>query len=170
MTHEIISRDNAHRDGRMRFYTGKPCKKGHYSERYVSCGNCIACMDYKSPGRRQGVKATNALWALRPFIFASVEPPTDLEAEAVFNYVERAGWLDVALRTLREGGPTLIQQFANPITVADRNAAVELQERFDRQQRQLRGESIPKALNLKTPEGLAEYNRQIAELQKDDAP
>ena len=40
----IISRDVAAKDGKKRFYTGKPCKKGHDSERYTSTGGCIECL------------------------------------------------------------------------------------------------------------------------------
>ena len=39
----VISRKEARRDGRIRYFTGKPCKSGHISERLVSCGKCLAC-------------------------------------------------------------------------------------------------------------------------------
>lgn len=40
----IISRKDAIAAGLRRFYTGAPCKKGHYSERRVSRGSrCIEC-------------------------------------------------------------------------------------------------------------------------------
>lgn len=39
---EIISRKDAIARGLKRYFTGKPCKHGHLSERYVP-GDCIAC-------------------------------------------------------------------------------------------------------------------------------
>lgn len=38
--------------GLDRFSTGKPCKRGHVAERYVSCGRCIECQrerEHKPP-------------------------------------------------------------------------------------------------------------------------
>lgn len=40
----IITRQAAYELGRTKFFTGIPCKRGHKSQRYVSTGNCIACM------------------------------------------------------------------------------------------------------------------------------
>lgn len=39
----VISRAEAHAQGLRRFYTGKPCKYGHDSQRFVSTGGCCAC-------------------------------------------------------------------------------------------------------------------------------
>lgn len=42
---EQISRQEAIDKGLARYFTGKPCKNGHVSERWtLSCG-CIACAD-----------------------------------------------------------------------------------------------------------------------------
>ncbi len=41
--HTMYSRDNAKRFGLTRFNDGLPCKNGHYSDRYVISGGCIAC-------------------------------------------------------------------------------------------------------------------------------
>jgi hypothetical protein len=38
----IISKDEALERGLARYFTGKPCRRGHTSERYVN-GNCVAC-------------------------------------------------------------------------------------------------------------------------------
>jgi len=38
----VISRKDAKALGLPRYFTGKPCKREHVSERYIS-GNCIAC-------------------------------------------------------------------------------------------------------------------------------
>lgn len=42
-TPKFISRNEAKRQGLQRFYTGKPCVKGHDSERYVSSFGCVRC-------------------------------------------------------------------------------------------------------------------------------
>lgn len=38
-----ISRKDAKTQGLKRYYTGKPCLRGHVSERYVSGGRCYTC-------------------------------------------------------------------------------------------------------------------------------
>jgi len=38
--------------GEMFFDTGKPCKRGHMSKRYVSTGGCVACLNYTIKVRR----------------------------------------------------------------------------------------------------------------------
>lgn len=43
-----IDRKQARRKGTTRYFTGKPCKRGHVSERYVSDGACIVCAKEKS--------------------------------------------------------------------------------------------------------------------------
>ena len=39
----IISRSDAIKQGLKHYYTGKPCKHGHHSNRYVSTGGCVSC-------------------------------------------------------------------------------------------------------------------------------
>lgn len=39
---EIITRNDAIKRGLVRYYTGKPCKNGHLSERSIHCG-CLEC-------------------------------------------------------------------------------------------------------------------------------
>lgn len=44
----VISRDDAQSQGRTRYYTGVSCKKrGHFSERFVSSGGCVECVNRK---------------------------------------------------------------------------------------------------------------------------
>lgn len=38
-----ITRREAKEQGLKRYFTGKPCKHGHISERYTRCGGCIKC-------------------------------------------------------------------------------------------------------------------------------
>jgi ribosomal protein L35 len=39
---EIVNREEARERGLRFFYTGKPCKRGHVAERYLS-GGCAEC-------------------------------------------------------------------------------------------------------------------------------
>lgn len=48
----IISRREAADSGRTFFYTGRPCKLGHMSPRYVTNGGCVACFRTKFKPRR----------------------------------------------------------------------------------------------------------------------
>jgi hypothetical protein len=41
---EIISRRDASDKGLKRFFTGKPCKRGHLRERNVKTGACLGCL------------------------------------------------------------------------------------------------------------------------------
>lgn len=45
---EIISRQVAKSKGLTTFFTGKPCKYGHFSNRYVSSGACTECLTSSS--------------------------------------------------------------------------------------------------------------------------
>lgn len=44
-THEVISRDDAARAGRVTFFTGQPCKHGHIAPRYVTNAGCLDCLN-----------------------------------------------------------------------------------------------------------------------------
>jgi hypothetical protein len=43
MTKKIITRAEAKVQGLQRYFTGKPCKRGHIVERRTSGGNCVIC-------------------------------------------------------------------------------------------------------------------------------
>jgi hypothetical protein len=43
---EIISRKDAHAKGLKRFFTGKPCRRGHIRERNVKTGACLGCLSH----------------------------------------------------------------------------------------------------------------------------
>jgi hypothetical protein len=45
MPNSLISRWDAHAAGLTRFYTGRPCKRGHVAERYVSTQACLMCLN-----------------------------------------------------------------------------------------------------------------------------
>ncbi len=41
---KVIARSEAVKRGMTRYFTGKPCKYGHISQRFVAGGQCIPCM------------------------------------------------------------------------------------------------------------------------------
>src|SRR6476660_7640656 len=43
MATQIISRADARTQGLKRYFTGKPCKRGHLAERYTAKAVCVAC-------------------------------------------------------------------------------------------------------------------------------
>lgn len=45
---EIITRKEAKHKGLEWYYTGQPCKYGHFSERRVASGDCLECMRLRS--------------------------------------------------------------------------------------------------------------------------
>ena len=53
---KIVTRLEAAKAGLNRFYTGKPCRNGHLSERYVLNGTCVQCA-FESTGRHRSVFA-----------------------------------------------------------------------------------------------------------------
>ena len=50
---DIISRDEAKAKGLSRFFTGKSCKNGHVTQRFVSNKACVGC-NYKSRQKHDG--------------------------------------------------------------------------------------------------------------------
>jgi 5-methylcytosine-specific restriction endonuclease McrA len=40
---DITSRSEAKASGMIRYFTGKPCPKGHVADRFTSSGNCVPC-------------------------------------------------------------------------------------------------------------------------------
>lgn len=52
MSIKIIKRKQAILQGLTRYFTGKPCKRGHLVERYVSTGTCLNCL--KDKVKRRG--------------------------------------------------------------------------------------------------------------------
>jgi hypothetical protein len=52
----IISRKVAMTQNLMKYFTGKPCRKGHISERYTRNWNCIACVAIRPSGAQYVAK------------------------------------------------------------------------------------------------------------------
>ena len=48
MTREPISLKRAKAAGLLRYYTGRPCQRGHLSERWVSTRHCVECLNAHS--------------------------------------------------------------------------------------------------------------------------
>jgi hypothetical protein len=57
---DIISRKDAIKNGLHKYYTGKPCKNGHYSERYTLGSECQACIKNTVYSSREAIKAIRA--------------------------------------------------------------------------------------------------------------
>lgn len=56
MEKEILTRSDAITAGKSKYFTGKRCKNGHLSERYVvSCG-CCECLNYEQTSRRIAIR------------------------------------------------------------------------------------------------------------------
>lgn len=54
---KVILKSEAREIGLSRYFTGKPCPKGHVSERYVSCGHCVECTSEYAKENRKEIKA-----------------------------------------------------------------------------------------------------------------
>ena len=49
----VIKRRDAIRQGLTRYFTGKPCRRGHLSERFCSDKSCVSCKSFQSKNWRQ---------------------------------------------------------------------------------------------------------------------
>lgn len=54
----VLSRSEAAECGLFRFYTGRPCKAGHFSDRFVSNRQCVACNAIKAR-QREALRGVN---------------------------------------------------------------------------------------------------------------
>jgi hypothetical protein len=89
---EIIERRAAADLGRARFYTGRPCKHGHISQRFVASGGCVECVN---PTRR-GCAMSEEFW--RPAVLVPVAL-TGEKRDKLESLIR--GWV---AHTLREWG------------------------------------------------------------------
>lgn len=64
MSHSVISRRAARKAGLRRYFTGKPCPRGHICERLVSSFGCVecACLARREWGRTESGIAHNKRW------------------------------------------------------------------------------------------------------------
>ena len=58
---KLISHKEAKRRGLTRYFTGKPCKRGHISERRINNHTCIKCVRETSKGYQARYCAKNYL-------------------------------------------------------------------------------------------------------------
>lgn len=112
--HVVISRDEAFAKGLKRYYTGKPCHKGHDCERYVSSGGCLDCVTFKAAPKIR--RNENLVWPDRGFLFVS--PGSYSEKIAALRYVAHMRWHETALAELRKN-PALMAQFSAEVTADD---------------------------------------------------
>lgn len=50
-TQIVVSRPNAKAAGLLHYFTGKPCKRGHFSPRNVNDSGCLACKNLQAKER-----------------------------------------------------------------------------------------------------------------------
>lgn len=106
----IISRNEAQAAGLTKYFTGIPCRRGHVAERYVSMGGCLMCLS-----RHVTRTAISVFMPLKPVYLSA----TALEAQAVFRYVEAAGWYSAALKAIREN-PALLKECTSHLSATER--------------------------------------------------
>lgn len=53
-------RKTAQQAGQTKYFTGKPCKRGHVTERVTANGNCCACVQLKKPDADRKYRLKNA--------------------------------------------------------------------------------------------------------------
>lgn len=70
---DLITREEAQRQGLYRYFNGKPCRKGHLAQKYVSNMGCVECRNIKNKSLESrkiskekyeelGVKFIKAMW------------------------------------------------------------------------------------------------------------
>ena len=61
---KIISRKEAQAQGLKRYFTGKPCKRGHVAERKASSGTCVECnRQYREENREERLEKKRQYYA-----------------------------------------------------------------------------------------------------------
>jgi hypothetical protein len=138
-TRTIISRKDAFNKGLKRFFTGEPCKRDHYCERFVVNGACVQCQNWTGPNRKpKGPKGNNVGWPAMGLVFNVSPSPEPGEMEAAFRYIEAMRWHDYALQELRKD-PVLMLKHTVPPTIQEQakaQAEVERQKAILRLARQ----------------------------------
>ncbi len=109
----IVRRIDAKRMFLKHFYTGVPCIRGHYAQRYVSTGACLDCQKHNYRYGTPTVRAGNRFVPLRPLTFRT--DATTIEAMTAFLYIELNGWHNAAIDALR-ANPELAERLRNEIT------------------------------------------------------
>lgn len=93
----LITRNEAHRLGHKRFFTGRACLYGHVVERYVSTGACVECLRGAAPSTVRFTVVSHVID--RPTIeqfVKSLAEARDLQALTVEGRDEQAYWQLIA--------------------------------------------------------------------------
>lgn len=103
---EIMSRTDAYKAGLKKFFTGRKCRNGHLSERYVSTQGCIACLRRFTGGKTINIAChADDEDAIREFadILAAARPENWIAAETVMSEEEKERkWIRMLMK---EGKP-----------------------------------------------------------------
>lgn len=118
----IVTRAEAKAAGAKRYFTGKPCSRGHVAERFVSIHSCVTCLNAHKVERRAAIRAT-----------AAPKPRADKKAWAVANREKMNAWRR-AWRTrnrahflawqsaYRKANPDKVRAWAGSVDLIRRNA------------------------------------------------
>jgi hypothetical protein len=133
---EIITREDAHKSGRLYYFTGKPCKRGHIAQRYTSTGGCRDCQNWKVI---PALSSPNTAVPPTPYIFPT---GVDLSPELV-SYVHGRVLRDMLPKASREYA-RLLQQLGDDHTRPTHSTALAIQRLRDAEiaaaRERLRGE------------------------------
>ena len=58
----VVTRDEARAAGLLRYFTGKPCLRGHLSERHLVNGRCRTCFYLLRKPRTDKARQTDRIW------------------------------------------------------------------------------------------------------------
>jgi hypothetical protein len=97
-TGEIITRRDAKSLGLKRYFTNKPCKHGHISQRYVNSGTCCKCGNIKTQEWRSSKDVNKG--ACKEYNYKELPPLEDLER--LFEYNEHTGKIYWRERSVEE--------------------------------------------------------------------
>lgn len=102
----IVTREEGAAAGSKRFFTGIPCRNRHISERYVSSGQCVACLLARIPpkGSQEYITRHN-----RRTINNAVYRTRNRDDIRARNKQNRPKWESTAKKRLRKRLPTEIR-------------------------------------------------------------
>lgn len=133
---EIISRAEAKAKGLKRYFTGKPCKHGHVSERYIGGKFCIQCEKVRdnneSTNKRKKSYQKEYQEKNREKLRAAAKAQREANREEVRESARACYWkrragkllssIDGAFRTLSERGAIMDEREAIEIFKAQDSA------------------------------------------------
>ena len=95
-------RDTALTFGRLTYNNGKPCRRGHFSDRYSSNGMCIECLKLQAGERKLKVDGSRA--ARNKALFDQLQP------KQVWVRPQHHAAISEYADVLRYGSPDVIAQ------------------------------------------------------------